>query len=355
MTGCPHTGLGALPGPSRWCDRLGMNPLPRLILTRHLAEVGASTRPLPAAVKAGSLVRIRQGVYVEASAWAGLAVWQRYRLRIEAVAETAILPVTFSLHSAASVWGIPTIQRGQPIHALTLFRGGGRSRAGIRRHLVEPGMLDAEIVDGLSVTSRQTTVLDIAATVPFAAAAVPLDYVLRPDPARGLPALTKTELLAAMAGRYSAAAERRVRSAVEFADFRSGSAGESYSRGLIYMAGFEAPILQYEVRTSVGRVAFTDFYWEGSRTVGEFDGIEKYLKPEYLKGRTPGQVVVDEKLREDRIRPTGRNVVRWVWNDLWRGGLEGMLSCAGVPRRPRSSSGRGKGPGTQNRPGDTRK
>lgn len=68
-----------------------MSPLPRLILTRHLAEAGASTRPLPAAVKAGSLVRIRQGVYVEASVWAELAVWQRYRLRIEAVAETAIL------------------------------------------------------------------------------------------------------------------------------------------------------------------------------------------------------------------------------------------------------------------------
>lgn len=133
-----------------------MSPLPRLILTRHLAEAGASTRLLAAAVKAGSLVRNRQGVYVEASAWAELAAWQRHRLRIEAVAETAILPVTFSLHSAASVWGIPTIQRGQPIHALTLFRGGGRSRAGVRKHLVEPGTVDAEIVDGLSVTSRQT-------------------------------------------------------------------------------------------------------------------------------------------------------------------------------------------------------
>ncbi|HJW00874.1 MAG TPA: hypothetical protein VJ617_17410 [Arthrobacter sp.] len=299
-------------------------------------------------------MRIRQGVYVEASAWSELAVWQRYRLRIEAVAETSILPVTFSLHSAASVWGIPTIGRGQPIHALTLFRGGGRSRAGVRRHLVEPGMLDAEIVDGLSVTSRVVTVLDIAAAVPFPEAAVPLDHVLKPDSSRGLPALTKAELLAAMAGRYSAATERRVRSAVEFADFRSGSAGESYSRGLIHMAGFEAPILQYEVRSSAGRVAFTDFYWEGSRTVGEFDGIEKYLKPEYLQGRTPGQVVVDEKLREDRIRATGRNVVRWVWSELWRGELEGMLSSAGVPRRRRSSPGRTNGPKTQNRSGDTR-
>ena len=185
-----------------------MSELPRLILTRHLAETGASTRPLPAAVKSGSLVRIRQGVYVEASDWVGLAAWQRYRLKIEAVAETSIVPPVFSHHSGAALWGVPTIQRAQPVHALTTFRGGGRSRGGVRKHLVDPGMLDADTVDGLLVTSRVVTVLDLAATVPFAEALVPLDHVLRPDNARSLPALTKAELLAAVAGRYSAAAER---------------------------------------------------------------------------------------------------------------------------------------------------
>ena len=292
------------------CDGTGVNELPRLILTRHLAETGASTRPLPAAVKSGLLVRIRQGVYVEASAWAGLTAWQRYRLRIEAVAETSLLPPVFSHHSGAALWGVPTIQRGQPVHALTTFRGGGRSRGGVRKHLVEPGMLTADTVDGLLVTSRVVTVLDLAATVPFAEALVPLDHVLKADIARALPALTKEELLAAAAGRYSAAAMRRVTAAVEFADARSGSPGESYSRGLIHTAGFAAPTLQHEVRSTTGFVAFTDFYWKETRTVGEFDGVEKYLKPEFLKGRTPGQVVVDEKLREDRIRATGLSVVR---------------------------------------------
>lgn len=60
----------------------------------------------------------------------------------------------------------------------------------------------------------------------------------------------------------------------------------------------------------------------------------KYLKPEYLQGRTPSQVVVDEKLREDRIRATGVGVVRWVWAELMAAGqLERKLAAAGVPRR----------------------
>jgi hypothetical protein len=162
-------------------------------------------------------------------------------------------------------------------------------------------------------------------------------------------------LLAALPGRYVAAVERRVRTAIEFADGQAESAGESYSRGLIHAAGFVPPALQREVRDSAGRVGYSDFYWEESRIVGEFDGIAKYQKPEYLKGRTPGQMVVDEKLREDRIRATGCNVVRWVWADLWSpGALERKLSAAGVPRRRRSSLGRASGAGTQKRSGDTR-
>jgi len=123
---------------------------------------------------------------------------------------------------------------------------------------------------------------------------------------------------------------------------------------LILAAGFSGPELQYEVRSSTGRVGYSDFYWEETRTVGEFDGIAKYQRAEYLNGRTPGQVVVDEKLREDRIRATGRNVVRWVWADLWKAGeLERKLAAAGVPRRRRSSSGSAKSARTRKRSGDT--
>jgi hypothetical protein len=332
-----------------------MTTLPRLILTKNLTQIGANPRYLSADAKSGRLVRIRQGVYVDAAEWNKLHGSERYRLRIEAVAETCVAPTIFSHHSAASPWGVPTIQRGQPVHALTTFQGGGRSRAGVRRHLIDPGRIDAEELDGLLVTSRITTVLDLAAYVPFAEALVPLDHVLRPNSTRGLPALSKEQLLAALPGRYVPAVAQRVRTAIEFADQQAESAGESYSRGLIYAAGFALPVLQYEVRNSTGRVGYSDFYWEGSRTVGEFDGIAKYQKLEYLKGRTPGQAVVDEKLREDRIRATGRNVVRWVWADLWSPGeLERKLSAAGVPAVVVLRSGRANGAATQKRSGDTR-
>jgi hypothetical protein len=67
--------------------------------------------------------------------------------------------------------------------------------------------------------------------------------------------------------------------------------------------------------------------------VGEFDGEEKYVKPEYLNGRTASQAVVSEKNRENRIRATGKNVVRWDWAELMAGTLERKLAAAGVPRR----------------------
>jgi hypothetical protein len=43
---------------------------------------------------------------------------------------------------------------------------------------------------------------------------------------------------------------------------------------------------------------------------------------------------VAEKNRENRIRATGMNVVRWDWADLTETGtLERKLAAAGVPRR----------------------
>jgi hypothetical protein len=188
--------------------------------------------------------------------------------------------------------------------------------------------------DGLLVTGRVRTVLDLAAFTPFAEAIVPMDHVLRPDGARKLPPLSKEQLLSEIEGNYAAAAARRITAAIKFADAQSASPGESYSRALMHVAGFEPPTLQHEVRDGGGLIGYSDYYWDSARIVGEFDGMEKYMKPEYLRARTPSQAVVDEKYREDRIRATGRTVVRWVWADLTMPGrLERKLAAAGVPRR----------------------
>ncbi len=62
-------------------------------------------------------------------------------------------------------------------------------------------------------------------------------------------------------------------------------------------------------------LARCDFGWEEHHTVGEYDGKVKYgrlLKP----GQDPGDVVYDEKRREDMLRDHGHEVARWTSPDL---------------------------------------
>ncbi|MET4589374.1 hypothetical protein [Arthrobacter sp. 754] len=311
-----------------------MTDLPPLILSRERLLRGLTPNDLAKRVKAGTLVRIRQGVYTDGQAWRELKPWEQYRLRVQAAAQTFEKPTVFARHSAASVWGIPTIGQHHPVEALTLKNDGGRSRAGVSRHFAAPAGLKVVRREGLLVTDRIRTVLDLAAFMPFTHAVAPVDHVLRPDRARRLAAVTKAELEAGIGSAYSAAAGRRIRAVIEFSDPASGSAGESLSRALIHVAGFEAPFLQQAIYDSAGLVGYTDFYWKRSKVVGEFDGEEKYAKAAYLNGRTPSQAVVAEKNRENRSRATGLDVVRWDWAELMKAGtLERKLAAAGVPRR----------------------
>lgn len=311
-----------------------MPDIPPLLLSRDRVLLGITPNELAKRVKAGTLVRLRHGVYTEGVAWRNLKPWEQYRVRVQAAAETFETPTVFARHSAASVWGVPTVGLHHPVEALTMKNDGGRSRAGVRRHYAAPAGLHIVRREGLLVTDRIRTVLDLAAHIPFAEAVVPMDHVLRADRIRGLAALTKAELDGAIEPNYSAAAARRIRAVLEFADPASGSAGESLSRALIRLAGFEAPVLQQEFVDAAGLVGYADFYWKQCKVVGEFDGEEKYVKPEYLKGWTTSQAVIAEKKREDRMRALGLRVVRWHWADLMEAGtLERKLAAAGVSRR----------------------
>ena len=80
--------------------------------------------------------------------------------------------------------------------------------------------------------------------------------------------------------------------------------------------GIPMPTSQFPVRAANGDAfARSDFGWEEHRTIGEFDGAQKYgrlLRP----GERAGDRIYQEKLREDRIRDAGFQVVRWTWDDL---------------------------------------
>ena len=155
-----------------------MNELPKLILTREHIQQGLAPKVLASRCRSGALVRVRQGVYVDGGVWRALNPWDQYRVRVSAAAETFVAPTIFARHSAASVWRIPTIGLRHPVHALTLQNDGGRSRVGVLRHYAPPAGLKCVRRDGLLVTGRVRTVLDLAAFTPFTEAVVPLDHVL---------------------------------------------------------------------------------------------------------------------------------------------------------------------------------
>jgi hypothetical protein len=304
-----------------------------LILSSDLGRLGQDSRQLARRAVAKELRRIRQGVYIPAKEWNALQPWEQYPLLVRAASATLKSRTVFCRESSAAIWGIPLLGGQHTVHALTGDGGGGRSRAGVRRHHADLVSVEVERRQGLWVTSRMRTVLDLAAFGTFEQGVVAADHVLKPDRVRQLRAFNRAEIEVAMGSNFSAAALRRIRTILDFAVTDSGSAGESLSRAYMHLEGFKPPRLQGEVRDRTGLVGYLDFEWPEEGLAGEFDGMVKYRKAEYLNGRTASDVVVAEKRREDRIRATGRRVIRWTWADLAdRRTFAAVLDAAGVPR-----------------------
>lgn len=82
----------------------------------------------------------------------------------------------------------------------------------------------------------------------------------------------------------------------------------------MYLAGFPLPRLQTPFFDVDGFIGEADYDFEGYDHLGEVDGKFKYFKPEYLRGRDAGEVVYDEKVREDRFKALPKKVTRWDWS-----------------------------------------
>ena len=132
----------------------------------------------------------------------------------------------------------------------------------------------------------------------------------------------------------NASARARAAFVLSFADAASESVGESFSRALMWELGFEIPQLQFWVTRDGRRIARVDYLWPRIRLAGEFDGLVKYLASQGLSRKSPAEVVVEEKRREDEVRSAGYGMVRWVWADLLEPErFATILHRAGVPRR----------------------
>jgi very-short-patch-repair endonuclease len=131
------------------------------------------------------------------------------------------------------------------------------------------------------------------------------------------------------AGTLGAAARRlsshpgtaAVRTLLPFADGRHESPGETRTALLLRHLRIAATP-QVEIAGPGWRYR-VDFLLEGANVVIEFDGRVKYGS---------GADVFAEKVREDRLRSEGYEVVRLTWADLDRPDRVGRLVAAAVHR-----------------------
>lgn len=351
----------------------GMEPAEaaiRLVRARSDVQGVHTGTALSREVRRGGRLRIRRGVYAESQSWSAAHPSRRYTASLAAVALSGSSGV-FCRESALVLHGLPLLQVPAEVHLRTLHRSQvglhgnpgwlsfptrmhepplprGVTRAQLRAELaagreplgertselVTPACLAGFCLDPdaaaptVAVEPMALALVDTVPRMPFPQAVVVLDAALAQMSRDGV---TVEEAVNPWqpflrAARFRAAWSR----AVDFADPRSESVGESLSRVLISELGFAGPELQTRLWVE-GREYRLDFEWEG--VVGEFDGKQKYLRSQQLFGTSPEEALYREKLREDAIRSTGRRVVRWTWEDLHRPGiLRDRLARAGVPR-----------------------
>jgi len=273
------------------------------------------------------MTRLRIGAYVSTAVWNALSKEDRHRLAAAAAAEMNAAFVA-SHRTAAALHGVPLLGAGDGlVHTRVTEAAGSRTEHGYRKHAVADLALHVVSADGIARTTLERTIVDLALSESFEGAVIAADWALRNG-------ATKGSLRAALDELAPKKGRTRAEAVIAFAAAASGSVGESYSRVVIERSGFPRPLLQAAFSDSRGLIGYVDFWWPDFRLIGEFDGMEKYSKKEFIGQKVPAEVVTDEKVREDRLRASASRpgVSRWIWPALLaHGALERQLRAAGLP------------------------
>lgn len=333
-------------GDASWAEKLPHHgdmsefEVPHFISAPNKFVSETASRQLSKRAAAGELVRVRHGLYLLADAWDALPRWHKYRIEIQAVHELALRSPIFAHESAAQIMGLPLISIPNRVQTLVPpGQGGCRSSNGVQRMEALAGDPEPWEMYGLLLTPPVQTARDLAVRLPLSHSLPAMDRVLAQQILPGSPVnvpltFQREHVRAAIELLPNATARTRAQRVLAVADGKSQSAGESLSRAIMIEHGFPQPSLQREFRDGLGRIGFPDFDWEEFKTLGEFDGHEKYSAQRYLNGKSPAQTVIEEKNRENRLRALGYNVVRWEWQDLRNPQrLIRLLREAGLPSK----------------------
>lgn len=284
-----------------------------VVMRGQAIQAGYSGDDIDYLLRRGEWVAVRRGAYVERDVLDAMDEVERHRALIHAVVRSLHRPAVVSHTSAVVMHGLPVwnLDLGH-VHVSRSDLHSARIEAGVHHHAGDVKDGDVVIVDGLPVMGLPRTVIDTARISPFEPAVCVGDAAARRDALVPAVALERLDEMRDWQGSRNAGA------VVAFIDGRSESVGESRLRVLFRNVGLPAPELQVEFHTPSGLfIARSDFYFREQRTVGEFDGKQKYLG--YApKGESPGEVVWREKRREDELRRLGNEVERVIWVDFDR-------------------------------------
>jgi hypothetical protein len=289
--------------------RVGFAAMDQIKLTAELLAEGWSAGELDRMARSGEVQRIRRGAY-ECGPARSLERRDQHRRLIEATLRQTSVDSAISHMSAAVLHQLPIWNdQLRKVHITRNQSGGGKVRRYVHLHAAPLPELDVCEIDGQRITTLARTVFDLLRTLTMERSVPIGDAALRLG-------LTLEDLAEVAGGCIGWRGMLQARRAMKFLDARSESAGESYSRVLLDRLGVPAPIPQFEVWHRGMLAGRADFGWEEFRTLGEFDGKQKYgslLKP----GQTAADAVFAEKRREDALRDLGWQIVRWIWEDLY--------------------------------------
>lgn len=284
------------------------------VLRREAIELGLSHDEIERLLHQGLWVRVRYGAYAPGETWAQMTSEERHVVTAKAAQRSMKGVAVLGHTSAALIHGMPVW--GVDLNEIHLVRGarhrGSRHEAGVVHHAASLPDDHVVEVDGVLVTSPLRTLADMGRTVGFESAVVTMDAALHAN------LTSKDALLDLLVAQNDWPGSRAGIRAAGFADGRSESVGESRGRVRVRETGLPIPELQVVLRNEFGEfVARCDWLFRDQQTVGEFDGRIKMRKAGE-HGRTPEEVLWQEKLREDAIRALGYEVVRVTWDDLER-------------------------------------
>ena len=305
-----------------------------LIYARKLDGVTESRFDHARAAALGREHRVARGVYLPGAQWADVSNAEKYRLHVIGIARTRLGHPVFSFWSAAVLHGLPILGAWpDEVHVTVGRAGGGRSSGQLVRHVTPLRPKDIVERDGIRFTSVARTVVDLATTRDLASAIVTADCALHIDRwGNGAPMTTRVDLHDVYRSRLPFHGSLRARKMIEAAVDSSDSPLESISRFNMGALGLPRPVLQQRFEDYRGLIGFSEFYWPEFKLVGEADGRTKYLDPRYRRGRTLEQVLIEEKVRADRLRALGLGVTRWDWAiGAHREALRRHLVAAGLP------------------------